>query len=221
MERSGGARGDGASWVRHRAGTAVTALLMGLLTGLGSPVGASNAGASAADEPLVLVAGEPSVPSAPVTGELSVPVAGEPLVSSAAVAPVAGGVVRAFEQPVHRYAAGHRGVDLAVTAGEPVRAALAGTVRFAGAVAGERWITVDHGQGLETTYGGVLPDVAVGTRVTLGQRLGVMRPGRAVLDWGARVAGEHIDPLGLLAGWRVRLVPVSGEAWPGRPSAPA
>jgi murein DD-endopeptidase MepM/ murein hydrolase activator NlpD len=81
-----------------------------------------------------------------------------------------------------------------------------GTVRFAGAVVGERWITVTHADGLETTYGGVTPTVEAGQRVMLGQPIGRVRAGRRHLDWGARLHGAYIDPLGLLTGWRVRLV---------------
>jgi len=123
-----------------------------------------------------------------------------------AVAPVPGEVVRAFEQPDGAYGPGHRGVDLAVTAREPVRSAMDGTVRFAGPVAGGTWVTVTHADGLETTYGGIAPSVTAGQRVELGERLGTMRPGRRVLDWGARIGRTYIDPLGLLTGWRVRLV---------------
>lgn len=130
------------------------------------------------------------------------PVVGGP----AAVAPVAGAVRRAFEQPDGPYGRGHRGVDLAVRPSEPVRAALPGTIRFAGRVAGETWITVTHADGLETTYGGVSATVAVGQRVALGRPIGRMRAGRRHLDWGARLGGGYIDPMGLLAGWRVRLV---------------
>ena len=130
----------------------------------------------------------------------------DPQPQLAAVAPVSGAVVRRFEQPDGPYGRGHRGVDLAAAPGEVVRAALAGTVRFAGAVAGETWVTVDHGDGLETTYGGVAPEVSAGARVATGQRLGRVRAGRRVLDWGARAGGDYLDPLGLLGGWRVRLV---------------
>ena len=41
-------------------------------------------------------------------------------------------VVRGFEPPPHPFAAGHRGVDLAGRPGQAVRAALPGTVGFAG-----------------------------------------------------------------------------------------
>ena len=134
-----------------------------------------------------------------------------------AVAPVPGEVVRAFEQPDGAYGPGHRGVDLAVATREPVRSAMAGTVRFAGPVAGETWVTVTHADGVETTYGGVAPSVTAGQQVEIGGRLGMMRPGRRVLDWGARIGRTYIDPLGLLAGWRVRLV-APAETRRDRPS---
>jgi murein DD-endopeptidase MepM/ murein hydrolase activator NlpD len=124
----------------------------------------------------------------------------------AAVAPVAGGVRRPFEQPDGPYGRGHRGVDLATRRSEPVRVAMPGTVRFAGRVAGETWVTVTHVDGLETTYGGVNPSVSAGDRLAMGQPIGRMRGGRQHLDWGARLRGAYIDPVGLLAGWRVRLV---------------
>jgi murein DD-endopeptidase MepM/ murein hydrolase activator NlpD len=54
---------------------------------------------------------------------------------------------------------GHRGVDLAAVAGAPVLAAGAGTVVFAGTVAGRGVVSVDHSGGLRTTYEPVLPTV--------------------------------------------------------------
>lgn len=124
----------------------------------------------------------------------------------AAVAPVTGGVQRPFEQPEGPYGPGHRGVDLTTRGSEPVRVAMPGTVRFAGPVAGETWVTVTHAGGLETTYGGVDPAVTAGDQVAIGQPIGRMRAGRRHLDWGARLHGAYVDPIGLLAGWRVRLV---------------
>jgi murein DD-endopeptidase MepM/ murein hydrolase activator NlpD len=123
-----------------------------------------------------------------------------------AVAPVAGQVQRPFEQPDGPYGRGHRGADLVARRSERVRAAMPGTVRFAGPVAGELWITVTHADGLETTYGGVSSTVEVGERVAIGQPIGRVRVGRRHLDWGARLHGAYVDPLGLLTGWRVRLV---------------
>ena len=87
-----------------------------------------------------------------------------------------------------------------------MRASLPGVVRFAGSVAGRRWVSVEHGADLTTTYGGVAPTVRAGDRVATGAVLG--RATGRHLDWGARRRGVYIDPLGLLGGWRVRLVPL-------------
>ena len=144
--------------------------------------------------------------TAPAHGATPAAVAEAPVAGRPAAAPVAGAVLRAFVQPDGPYGRGHRGVDLRVRSSEPVRAALPGTIRFAGRVAGETWLTVTHADGLETTYGGVTATVAVGQQVALGQPIGRMRGGRRHLDWGARLRGGYIDPMGLLAGWRVRLV---------------
>src|SRR6185312_15755146 len=60
------------------------------------------------------------------------------------VPPVTGAVVRQFAEPISVYAAGHRGVDFAAAPGAPVRAANAGTVSFAGDVAGSLHVVVAH-----------------------------------------------------------------------------
>ena len=82
-----------------------------------------------------------------------------------------------------------------------------GIVRFAGPVAGVVWVTIAHEGGLETTYGGLTPTVRAGERVSIGQPIGRVT-GAARLDWGARRNGEYVDPMRLLGGWEVRLVPL-------------
>ena len=67
-------------------------------------------------------------------------------------------VVRGFEPPPHPFAAGHRGVDLAGRPGQAVRAALPGTVGFAGSIGGKPVVTVLHG-GRRTTYEPVVASV--------------------------------------------------------------
>lgn len=136
----------------------------------------------------------------------------EPVALSArppsAVRPVPGTVLRRFEPPAGPYGPGHRGVDLAARPGEEVRAALPGTVSFAGPVAGRGWVTVDHGGDLVTTYGWLDPrSVIAGQRVAAGQALGRLAAGATYLDWGARLHGDYIDPLTLLARWRAHLIP--------------
>ncbi|HVM20352.1 MAG TPA: peptidoglycan DD-metalloendopeptidase family protein [Egibacteraceae bacterium] len=123
-----------------------------------------------------------------------------------AVPPVPGRVVRHFDPPATRYAAGHRGVDLRAHAGDPVVAAMGGTVTFAGRVAGIGWVTVNHGGGLDTTYGPLDPPaVSAGDVVPAGWLLGFLARDATHLDWGARLAGEYVDPLALLGRWETYL----------------
>ncbi|HVU74164.1 MAG TPA: peptidoglycan DD-metalloendopeptidase family protein [Mycobacteriales bacterium] len=133
------------------------------------------------------------------------------------VAPLPGPlrVTRGFEPPPTPYAAGNRGVDLAGRPGEPVRAAGAGVVGFAGVVAGTGVVTVVHADGLKTTYEPVLAGVRTGTRVGPGRVLGRLLPGRArcpvaaCLHWGLLDAGgTYRDPLLLLRRGPPRLLPL-------------
>ncbi len=136
----------------------------------------------------------------PAHGRAAVP--GPP---SAWTRPVPGAVVRPFVAPRSRYGAGHRGVDLVAAPGSPVLAVGAGTVTFAGPVAGALHVVVDHGGGIVTSVS-YLATVAVhrGGRVTGGQVLGSAggsgpdhAPG--VLHLGLRVHGGYVDPMGLFA----------------------
>lgn len=154
--------------------------------------------------PVVLVVVLAGVPAAPAAE--SGPAAG-----ARAVWPVDGAVVRGFEPPEHPYGPGHRGADLAAEPGTAVRAALPGVVAFSGVVAGRGWVTVNHGGGLDTTYGVLDPRaVSAGQRVAAGDVLGQLAAGAAHLDWGARLGGHYIDPLRLFGRWRAHLVRVPG-----------
>src|SRR5688500_17032431 len=68
------------------------------------------------------------------------------------VPPVDATVSSRFDPPLDRFGSGHRGIDYDVPAGTSVRAAADGVVSFAGSVAGELAVTIDHGSGVETTY---------------------------------------------------------------------
>ena len=126
----------------------------------------------------------------------------------------------AFREPTHRFGPGHRGVDLTAAPGAAVLAAAAGTVVFAGVLAGRGVVSVQHPDGLRTTYEPVTALVAKGTSVTAGTALGSVAPGHrscraTCLHWGARRdRGSYVDPLLLLMPRHVRLLPV-----PGAPSA--
>ena len=136
--------------------------------------------------------------------------------------PLAGAptVVRGFDPPSAPWLPGHRGVDLASTPGEPVLAASAGVVAFAGMVAGRGVVSVDHAGGLRTTYEPVITSVHVGDDVGLGTPLGHLDAGHpgcaaaveACLHWGLRRGLTYLNPLLMLRPLRVRLKPLALSA---------
>jgi murein DD-endopeptidase MepM/ murein hydrolase activator NlpD len=145
--------------------------------------------------------------------------AAEPRLPAPASWPLAGTprVTRGFDPPASVYGPGHRGVDLAARPGDPVLAAAAGTVTFAGSVAGRGVVTVDHGQ-VSTTYEPVRALVRAGQRVSLGQPIGAVGHGGHCdghcLHWGLRQGAAYLDPLLLLSGGSgaLRLVPMARRA---------
>lgn len=100
-------------------------------------------------------------------------------------------------------------------------AAGAGTVRFAGTVSGRGTVSIQHPDGIITTYEPLRPTVHRGDTVARGEQIGTLEAGHAgcvgtCLHWGARRGSGHdavyLDPLGLLGAVRVRLKPLqSGD----------
>jgi murein DD-endopeptidase MepM/ murein hydrolase activator NlpD len=123
-------------------------------------------------------------------------------------------VVAGFDPPDTPWGSGHRGVDLLGRPGQPVRSALAGTVTFAGTLAGRGVVVVDHGT-TRTTYEPVAPSVAVGATVPAGGVIGRLQTGlshcapRTCLHWGLLRGAKYLDPLSLLGPAPVRLLPLA------------
>ncbi|MGW2560066.1 M23 family metallopeptidase [Streptomyces sp. NPDC001514] len=144
------------------------------------------------------------------------------------VGPPRPAVVRGWEPPATPYGRGHRGVDLAAPPGTEVRAAAAGRVSFAGAVAGRGVLSITlSGTGdppLRTTYEPVRPLVRPGTEVAAGQVVAVVPEGpshcpQGCLHWGLRRGDAYLDPLSLLPPSQLRrglsrLLPVFGVPVP-------
>jgi murein DD-endopeptidase MepM/ murein hydrolase activator NlpD len=128
-------------------------------------------------------------------------------------------VVSRFDPPLSRYAPGHRGVDLAGTSGQRVRSAAAGRVTFAGSLAGRGVVVVSHGT-TRTTYEPVRPKVEVGAVVSAGEVLGTLQSfashcaPAACLHWGLLEGETYLDPLTLVGGGPVRLLPLYGPTGP-------
>lgn len=119
--------------------------------------------------------------------------------------------------PPEPWAAGHRGVDLALADGSAVRASADGVVAFAGRVAGRGVVSIDHADGVRTTYEPVSAVVGRGEQVSGGQVIGQVdgqghcEPDHC-LHWGARRGPDnYLDPLSLLTEEVViRLLPLHG-----------
>jgi murein DD-endopeptidase MepM/ murein hydrolase activator NlpD len=169
---------------------------LGLLLATASVLAGPGSSATAAAAPPAAV---PSPGAVPVLWGW--PLAGRPTVA------------RPFDAPPTPYAAGHRGVDLLGAPGQPVLSAGAGVVAFAGMVAGRPVVSVQHADGLRTTYEPVQPVVAAGRAVARGSPIGVLVaghpgcPAEACLHWGLRRGEAYLDPLLLLRPPRVRLLP--------------
>lgn len=122
-------------------------------------------------------------------------------------------VLRPFDAPDRPWQSGHRGVDLDLATGAAVLAAGDGVVAFAGNVAGRGVVSIDHADGIRTTYEPVTAVVAAGERVGAGQVIGhLAEPAHCTpascLHWGARRGPEvYVDPMLLLRAVVIRLYP--------------
>lgn len=123
-------------------------------------------------------------------------------------------VLTGFDPPDERWNAGHRGVDLAGWAGEPVLSAGDGVVSFAGMLAGRGVVAVSHGA-MRTTYLPVDADVSVGQHVEAGEVIGTLAVvgghclPRVCLHWGLLRGSTYLNPLALVGAGPIRLLPDS------------
>lgn len=195
-------------------------LLLALLTGCLAMVSAAGPAAGwehegrAKPPPALLRTQAPGPPGQAGTGDDGEPSAGYVWPTGEEVA-----VLRGFEPPSAVWGPGHRGVDLELPTGAPVVAAHRGVVAFAGPVVDREVVSVQHEDGIRTTYEPLRPAVAAGEAVAAGQVLGHLAPGHCAdlpavpadcLHWGARTGPDaYIDPLTLLgADVVIRLLPL-------------
>lgn len=177
---------------------------------------------------------DPREPAAPAAAPTAVGWWNRPTVGSATtrwawpLSPVPSVLAR-FDPPSSAWAAGHRGVDLAATVGEPVLAPADGVVTFRGVVAGRGVVVVSHAGGLRSTFepvdwpgppartvGGQVIEgqVVVGEQVAVGQRIGAVSPAPGhcapvtCLHWGVLEGEVYLDPLTFVRPVRVVLLPM-------------
>lgn len=134
-----------------------------------------------------------------------------------------GELANLFDSPTHQYGAGHRGIDVVGTIGDPVRAVAAGHITFAGSVGGVLAVTVDHGRE-RSTYQPVAARVSVGDAVTARQVIGTLLGGPShcsgsCLHLGRVSSGVYLDPLEVMGTRRFVLIDPDGPAPPPPPGA--
>lgn len=146
-------------------------------------------------------------------------------------------VLRPAEIPNENWKKGHRGVDIKAQPGDVVVASAAGTIAFAGVVAGTPTVSVDHRSRVRTTYEPVVAKVRVGQKVRRGDPIGVLVDASRLpstarrdpgLSWGAKIPQgfsrkgrtqwRYIDPLQLVGAVVVRLIPLGAGASAGSTS---
>ncbi|MGH9136590.1 MAG: murein hydrolase activator EnvC family protein [Acidimicrobiales bacterium] len=148
------------------------------------------------------------------------PAAGDPVERVDYRPPVDGPVVDAFRPPVTPFGPGNRGLEYRTVPSTPVRAAAAGLVVFAGQVGGSLHVSIDHRDGLRTSYS-FLASIAVRRGQVVGQGDIVGTAGDR-LHFSARAGDVYLDPASLFAAsgpTRVRLVP--DRSRPRRPDGPS
>lgn len=125
-------------------------------------------------------------------------------------------VLRPFDPPDKPWMSGHRGVDLQTAFdGGPVTAPESGTVSFVGFVVDRPVITIDHGNGLRSSFEPVQSELIAGATVVKGQELGTILSGHCsaqpCIHWGVRRGEEYVNPLAFVMDLRPSiLLPLDG-----------
>jgi murein DD-endopeptidase MepM/ murein hydrolase activator NlpD len=113
-------------------------------------------------------------------------------------------VVSPFRAPPTPYSAGHRGIDIAAEPGATVVAPAAGTVSFAGSVAGRGVVAIDHGGGIVSAIEPVDAAIPEGVVVAAGDAIGTVSSGghcgAECVHFGVRIDGEYVSPFLFLGG---------------------
>lgn len=151
---------------------------------------------------LVAVSTGVGTPQAVARPELSVP--SPPSVPVAAAArwawPLAAvSMTKPYSAPANAYGPGHRGIDLAAEPGTAVTAPADGVVWFSGVVVDRPVLTLDHGDGVLSSYEPLDSRLSAGDVVHRGDSLGVVDSGghcsADCLHIGVRVDKEYVSPL--------------------------
>ncbi len=128
------------------------------------------------------------------------------------IQPVDAPVVDPFRPPATRFGAGNRGLEYGAPAGSSVAAVDDGLVAFVGFVGTKRYVVIEHGSGLRSTYAFLSSSHVVrGQRVAQGQLVATAGAG---FHLTARLGSEYVDPALLFAGAEISLHLIDGVPAP-------
>jgi hypothetical protein len=137
--------------------------------------------------------------------------------------PVAGAIVRGFDARAGPYGPGHRGIDIAASPGESVRAPATGRVVFSGPVAGTNWVTLLVAPGVLVTLGPLLDPAVTAGQLRRRAPVGRVGPGHTLPPAGragppagqaGSPAGQAGSPAGQAGSPAGRALPPAGRAGP-------
>ena len=131
--------------------------------------------------------------------------------------PIDSQITRGFEPPVENWLAGHRGIDLAATSGESVRAPEDGVVSWIGTIDGVPMLNLSHTGGIRTTYQPVHTSLTLGTRVAGGDEIGWVAENVDEIEYdhegmhfGVKRGDHYLDPEVWLAAKRLSTIRLFG-----------
>lgn len=122
-----------------------------------------------------------------------------------------------FDGPASPWLPGHRGVDLMAEQGTGIVAPKAGTVSFAGKVAGKHVVSIRHDNGVTSTFEPATTTLNVGSRVARNQSVATVEGDSDhcedhCLHWGLRrSATDYLDPQRYTGNRKIALKPLDGE----------
>lgn len=112
-------------------------------------------------------------------------------------------IAKPYLAPATPYASGHRGVDITAAAGASVLAPDDGVVHFSGFVVDRPVLSIDHGDGVISSYEPVETELVAGDSVQRGDVVGALLAGHCIsacLHLGVRIDGAYVSPLLFLGG---------------------
>ncbi|RSX52273.1 M23 family metallopeptidase [Bifidobacterium callimiconis] len=127
-------------------------------------------------------------------------------------------LVQRFDNPPKPWLAGHRGLDLQASSGTELFSPSSGILTFAGQVGGKNVLTIDHGDGISTTYEPATTMLPVGTILRKGESFGRV-DGHSdhcdgnCLHWGLRQGKrQYRNPEHAVRPQRIALKPVDDNS---------